>query len=49
MQQSTKLDPDVVKVHTVWNIGSWNVLELSQHKETFYSDLQVTGTRRWRF
>ena len=29
----------------LWNTGSWNVLELSQHDETFL----VKWTRRWRF
>ena len=45
MRQSTQLDPDAEKVHTLWKTGSWNALELSQHDEIF----SVMRTRRWRF
>jgi len=43
-----QLVPDEGKVHTFWNTGSWNALELSQHDKTFLPFL-VMRTCRWRF
>ena len=45
MQQSTQLVPDAEKVHTLWNTGFLNALQLCQHDKKFL----VMRIGRWRF